>query len=154
MSSVGDYMNTRMVVRDSNATVREVAKAMTEWNISSVAITDEKGKKVVGILTERDIVKNTAKGVLSGRITAGSLMSTPVVSVKSDMPIEDAARLMLSQKVRHLLVEDANKRVMGIITTTDLARYLKQRSGLAKGTSADRGESSDTLLSEVWELFF
>lgn len=154
MGSVGDYMNTRMVIRDSNATVLEVAKAMTEWNVSSVAITDEKGMKVIGILTERDIVKNTAKGVLSGRITAGSLMSTPVVSVKSDLPIEDAARLMLSQKVRHLLVEDAYKRVMGIITTTDLARYLKQRSSLEKGTSADRGESPDPLLSEVWELFF
>lgn len=153
MSSVGDYMNTRMVIRDSNATVVEVAKTMTDSNISSVAITDEKGKNVIGILTERDIVKNTAKGV-SGRITAGSLMSTPVVSVKSDMPIEDAARLMLNQKVRHLLVEDAHKRVIGIITTTDLARYLKKRSSLAAGASAGPVESPDPLISEVWELFF
>ncbi|MCI0557648.1 MAG: CBS domain-containing protein [Nitrososphaera sp.] len=100
MSSVGDYMNKGMVIRDSNATVLEVAKTMAQWNISSVAITDDTGKKVLGILTERDIVKCIAKGVPSGTITAGSLMSTPVVSVKSDMPIEQAARLMLKQKVR------------------------------------------------------
>lgn len=154
MSTVGDYMNTRMVIRDSNATVLEISKVMTEWNISSVAITDEEGKNVIGILTERDIVKNIAKGVLSGRIAAGSLMSTPVVSVKSDMPIEDAARLMLNRKVRHLLVEDAYKRVTGIITTTDLARYLKQRASTTTGATARRVESSDPLLSEVWELFF
>jgi len=154
MSSVGDYMNTGMVIRDSKATVLEVAKTMAQWNISSVAITDGKGKKVIGILTERDIVKSIAKGVPSGRITAGSLMSTPVVSVKSDMPIEEAARLMLSQKVRHLLVEDAYHRVTGIITTTDLARYLKQKMSTATGTPASEADSSDPLLSEVWELFF
>jgi CBS domain-containing protein len=142
-----------MVIRDTNATVLEVAKAMTDWNISSVAITDDKGENVVGILTERDIVRNTAKNVLSGRVTAGSLMSTPVVSVKSDMPIEDAARLMLNKKVRHLIVEDA-KRVVGIITTTDLARYLKKRASSAKGTPASPVESPDPLLSEVWELYF
>jgi CBS domain-containing protein len=127
---------------------------MTDWNISSVAITDDKGKKVIGILTERDIVKNTAKGLLSGKITAGSLMSTPVVSVKRDMSIEDAARLMTSRKVRHLLVEDADKRVIGIITTTDLARYLKQRSSSTEGSPVGKVESPDPLLSEVWELFF
>jgi CBS domain-containing protein len=142
-----------MVIRDTNATVLEVAKAMTDWNISSVAITDDKGENVVGILTERDIVRNTAKNVLSGRVTAGSLMSTPVVSVKSDMPIEDAARLMLNKKVRHLIVEDA-KRVVGIITATDLARYLKKRASMVKGTPTSRVESPDPLLSEVWELYF
>lgn len=154
MSSVGDYMNKGMVIRDSNATVLEVAKTMAQWNISSVAITDDTGKKVMGILTERDIVKSIAKGVPSGRIRAGSLMSTPVVSVKSDMPIEQAARLMLKQKVRHLLVEDAYHRVTGIITTTDLARYLKQRTSMATEALSGEAESPDPLLSEVWELFF
>lgn len=153
MSSVGDYANTGMVIRDSKATVLEVAKTMTQWNISSVAIADDKDNKVIGILTERDIVKSFAKGVPSDSITAGSLMSTPVVSVKSDMPIEQAARLMLRQKVRHLLVEDAYHRVTGIITTTDLARYLKQKMSTAAGSAASKADSSDPLLSEVWELF-
>ena len=153
MSSVGDYANTGMVIRDSKATVLEVAKTMTQWNISSVAIADDKDNKVIGILTERDIVKSFAKGVPSDSITAGSLMSTPVVSVKSDMPIEQAACLMLRQKVRHLLVEDAYHRVTGIITTTDLARYLKQKMSTAAGSAASKADSSDPLLSEVWELF-
>lgn len=154
MSSVGDYMTTGMVIRDSKVTLLEVAKTMAQRNVSSVAITDVKGKKVKGILTERDIVKSIARDVLSGRITASSLMSTPVVSVKSDMPIEQAARLMLREKVRHLLVEDAHHRVMGIITTTDLAKYLKQRMSAAKGTPASAADSSDPLSSEAWELFF
>jgi hypothetical protein len=52
MSSVEHYVNTRVVSRDSKASVLEVAKAMADWSISSVAITDEEeeegNKKVVG----------------------------------------------------------------------------------------------------------
>ena len=57
-------MNTKMVMRDSNASVFELAKVMVDWGVSSVAITDEEdqnnNKKVIGILTERDIVKSIA----------------------------------------------------------------------------------------------
>ena len=155
MGSLEDYMNTRMVRRDSKASVLEVAKAMVDWNISSVAITDdEQSKKLVGILTERDIVKSIAKGVPPDGITAGSLMSSPILSIRNDQPIEEAALLMIRNKVRHLLVEDpARQRVIGIITTTDLARYLKQRM---KETTAreDEKEQSSELLAEVWELYF
>jgi predicted transcriptional regulator len=45
------------------ASVLELAKVMVEWSVSSVAITDEENnKKVIGILTERHIVKSIAKG--------------------------------------------------------------------------------------------
>src|ERR687895_1698496 len=166
MSSVEDYMNTKMVMRDSKASVLELAKVMVDWGVSSVAITDEEdqnnNKKVIGILTERDIVKSIAKGVPpdSGGITAGSIMSSPILSIRKGQPIEEAALLMIRNKVRHLLVEDpARNVVIGIISTTDLARYLKTRM---KQISVDREDekeqqsssSSQVLLSEAWELYF
>ena len=171
MSSVQDYMNTRMVMRDSKASLLELAKAMVDSNVSSVAITDEEennNKRVIGILTERDIVKSIAKGVPpdgggSGSITAGSIMSSPILSIRKGQPIEEAALLMIRNKVRHLLVEDPDARnvVIGIISTTDLARYLKKRM---KQVSVDREDekegqqpsssSSQVLLSEAWELYF
>jgi predicted transcriptional regulator len=174
MSSVEDYMNARMVLRDSKASVLELAKVMVEWGVSSIAITDEENnKKVVGILTERDIVKSIAKEVPPDGITAGSLMSSSILSVRKDQPIEEAALLMIRNKVRHLLVEDPSSHngVIGIITTTDLARYLQKRM---KHTAAARREdekeqqqqqqqqqsfsssssSEQLLLSEAWELYF
>ena len=45
MSSVEDYMNARMVMRDSKASVLELARVMVDWSVSSVAITDEEKKK-------------------------------------------------------------------------------------------------------------
>jgi CBS domain-containing protein len=166
MSSVEDYMNTKMVMRDSKASVLELAKVMVDWGVSSVAITDEEdqnnNKKVIGILTERDIVKSIAKGVPpdGGGITAGSIMSSPILSIRKGQPIEEAALLMIRNRVRHLLVEDpARNVVIGIISTTDLARYLKKRM---KQVSVDREDekeqqsssSSQVLLSEAWELYF
>jgi CBS domain-containing protein len=175
MSSVEDYMNTKMVMRDSKASVFELAKVMVDWGVSSVAITaDEEdqnnnnNKKVIGILTERDIVKSIAKGVPpdgggSGSITAGSIMSSPILSIRKGQPIEEAALLMIRNKVRHLLVEDPDARnvVIGIISTTDLARYLKKRMKQATADREDEKEgqqpsssSSQVLLSEAWELYF
>jgi predicted transcriptional regulator len=172
MSSVEDYTNARMVMRDSKASVLELAKVMVEWSVSSVAITDEENnKKVVGILTERDIVKSIAKGVPPDSITAGSLMSSSIFSIRKDQPIEEAALLMIRNKVRHLLVEDPSSHngVIGIITTTDLARYLQKRMKPTAALREDEKEqqqqqqqqssssspsSEQLLLSEAWELYF
>jgi predicted transcriptional regulator len=154
--------------------VLELAKVMVEWSVSSVAITDEENnKKVVGILTERDIVKSIAKGVPPDDITAGSLMSSSILSIRKDQPIEEAALLMIRNKVRHLLVEDPSSRngVIGIITTTDLAKYLQKRmkhtaSAAAahrddekeqqqqQSSSSSSSSSEQILLSEAWELYF
>src|SRR5918994_6682886 len=148
MSSVQDYMNARMVMRDSKASVLELAKVMVDWNVSSVAITDEEqnNKKVIGILTERDIVKSIAKGASPDGISAGSLMSSTILSIRKDQPIEEAALIMIRNKVRHLLVEDPaahNRAIIGIITTTDLARYLKKRMKETSITAASREDEKE-----------
>jgi CBS domain-containing protein len=166
-------MNARMVMRDSKTSVLELAKVMVEWNVSSVAITDEEqNKKVIGILTERDIVKSIAKGTSPDAVTAGSVMSSQILSIRKDQPIEEAALIMIRNKVRHLLVEDSSPPpsahtggvIIGIITATDLARYLKKRmkdTTFTSTTTATREEgkeqqssSDQMLLSEAWELYF
>ena len=125
----------------------------------------------MGILTERDIVKSIAKGVPPDDITAGSLMSSSILSIRKDQPIEEAALLMIRNKVRHLLVEDPSYRngVIGIITTTDLAKYLQKRMKHAaaahrddekeqqqqqQSSSSSSSSSEQILLSEAWELYF
>lgn len=140
---VRDYMTTRMVTINQKETVLDVARTMADKNISSVAITDEQDR-IVGILTERDIVRSVTKGVAVHSVRASSLMTHPVVSIHPSLSIEEAARIMVKKKVRHLLVEEPrSRRVLGIITLTDLARYLKENL-------ADEAIAT----SEVWELFF
>jgi signal-transduction protein with cAMP-binding, CBS, and nucleotidyltransferase domain len=71
-------------------------------------------------------------------------MTRPLVSISSDSHIEGAARTMASNRVRHLMVTSPRDgQVIGIITVTDLARYLKQNL-----------TDEEIIASEVWQLFF
>jgi CBS domain-containing protein len=141
-ATVADYMSTEMFTMGSQSSLLEVAKKMVETNISSVVIT--KNSSGAGILTERDIVKAIASGIPPDGITAGSLMSHPLMAVDIGSSLEEAAKFMAKNKVRHVLVTETDtNNIVGILTATDLIRYLKQ-------TLTDK----EIVASEVWELFF
>lgn len=121
---VGEIMSKDIVKIDADKSIRDVANVMTERNISSILVEDS--GKIIGILTERDLVRNVcAKDAIASKTPAVSIMSAPVVTVSSNSPIERAADLMIKDKVRHLLVENSYGNIIGVITTTDLARYLR-----------------------------
>ena len=141
---VEDFMSTTTVTMNFKNSVLDIAKKMLAENISSIPITDDDGE-IIGILTERDMMKIVANELPPGGISAMSLMSFPTIKVKKKAPIEEAAKIMATKKLRHLIVEDTyNKDVVGIITVTDLARYLKRKS--------ETGEVPSS--SEAWEVFF
>jgi signal-transduction protein with cAMP-binding, CBS, and nucleotidyltransferase domain len=141
---VEDYMTTTTVTMNFKNSVLDIAKKMLAENISSIAITDDEGE-IVGILTERDMIKVIANELPLGGISAMSLMSFPTVTIKKNAPIEAAAKIMATKKLRHLIVQDTyGKDVVGIITATDLARYLREKSSRGAVPAA----------SEAWEVFF
>jgi CBS domain-containing protein len=91
------------------------------------------------------MIKVIANELPPSGISAMSLMSFPTVKVKKKAPIEEAAKIMATKKLRHLIVEDTyGEDIVGIITVSDLARYLKQKSKTGEELPA----------SEVWEIFF
>ena len=141
---VEDYMTTTTVTMNFKNSILDIAKKMLAENISSIPITNDEGE-IVGILTERDIIKIIANELSPRGISAMSLMSFPTVNVKKNAPIEEAAKIMATKKLRHLIVQDTyGTDVVGIITATDLARYLREKSR--------RGELLSS--SEAWEVFF
>src|SRR5919112_1064893 len=138
-TSVEDYMTITTVTMNFKNSVLDIAKKMLAENISSIPITDDDGE-IIGILTERDMMKIVANELPPGGISAMSLMSFPTIKVKKKAPIEEAAKIMATKKLRHLIVEDTyNKDVVGIITSTDLARYLKQKSKTNEELSRSEG---------------
>src|SRR5918992_274996 len=142
---VEDFMSTTTVTMNFKNSVLDIAKKMLAENISSIPITDDDGE-IIGILTERDMMKIVANELPPGGISAMSLMSFPTIKVKKKAPIEEAAKIMATKKLRHLIVEDTyNKDVVGIITVTDLVRYLKQKYK----KDEDLSDSE-----EVWKIFF
>jgi signal-transduction protein with cAMP-binding, CBS, and nucleotidyltransferase domain len=140
---VEDYMTITTVTMNFRNSVLDIAKKMLAENISSIPITEDEGE-IIGILTERDMIKVIANELPPSGISAMSLMSFPTVKVKKKAPIEEAAKIMATKKLRHLIVEDTyGEDIVGIITVSDLARYLKQKS-----------KTGELPASEVWEIFF
>jgi CBS domain-containing protein len=136
-------MTITTVTMNFRNSVLDIAKKMLAENISSIPITDAEGE-IIGILTERDMIKIIANELPPSGISAMSLMSFPTVKVKKKAPIEEAAKIMATKKLRHLIVEDTyGEDIVGIITVSDLARYLKQKS-----------KTGELPAPEVWEIFF
>ncbi|WP_337862083.1 CBS domain-containing protein [Nitrososphaera sp.] len=128
-TTVERYMNERLVTINIRSTAKDIAKLMDKNNVSSVLITDD-NNDIIGIFTERDIVRIISRDLQPDRIIA---ISPPLVYVDANTPMEQASDIMLKNKVRHLLVKDpVSKEIVGIITNTDFAKYLRNQS-VSKG---------------------
>ena len=132
-TTVEEIMNRKVVSVDAGASVQRAAEVMAKRNVSSVMLKD--GDRIVGILTERDLARNVcAKDSLASKTPAVSIMSTPVQAVSKNAPVERAASMMAEHGLRHLAVEGDYQAIVGVVTTTDLAKYLRKKLGI---TGAD-----------------
>jgi NADH:ubiquinone oxidoreductase subunit F (NADH-binding)/CBS domain-containing protein/(2Fe-2S) ferredoxin len=109
-------------------TVREdqkisgVVKVMGDKNVSGVFVVDENGK-LVGIFTERDIVRCVEKGIsLDGEVIQ-NIMRTDLTIFDPSMVLSSAIALALRKKIRHLPVVE-KETIVGMITFRDLIFYL------------------------------
>ena len=120
---VRDIMTKHVVTIDENRTALEAAKIMTEKGISSLIVL--KDQNPVGIVTERDFVKKICiKELKISHIKVNEVMSKIRTFADPDIPIEVAVQRMVNHKIRRLPIMETGQ-VVGIITVTDLAKYLR-----------------------------
>lgn len=103
----------KVLVAEDNISAREAAKIMSKRNVGSLVVLRK--NKLVGIVTERDIMKNIDK--LGSKIS--EMMSKNVTTISPKDNVENAAILMAKNKIKRLPVIDDGK-LVGIITATDL----------------------------------
>lgn len=113
---VKDIMNKAIVV-DFDISLKEAAKIMSDKNIGSLIVL--KDNKIIGIITENDIVRNVSN--LDRKIS--QIMSKRVLTINEDEDIDNAAELMGKNKIKRVPVIDKNGRLTGIVTTTDLIAH-------------------------------
>ena len=130
-NAVREIMSTNLETIDVTENAQDAAKKMNDKRISSVLVVDrdKKTKEPIGIVTERDLViRVCAAGTSSEQVSIQEIMSSPIATVEPQATVETAADLMLSNKVRHLLVVDEQTRKpMGIIAPSDLNKYLRAK---------------------------
>jgi CBS domain-containing protein len=127
---VEDVMVRDVVTIDENSTVREAADVMNKFEIGCL-IAVKKGK-AVGIITERDLLKRVvaeARDVNKTKVKA--VMSSPLVVVEPSMNLEEAVKLMFQMKIKKLPVVE-EKRLVGLVSLTDIARFQPQMIKILK----------------------
>ena len=122
--TVNDVMTERVITTDVDESVKNAARAMAKFGISSLLVFSEEGLK--GILTERDIITRiVCAGLDPSVVPVCDVMSEPVIVVGPDTPLEDAVELMLVNQIKKLpILEQKGKtyNVKGILSLIDVAR--------------------------------
>jgi CBS domain-containing protein len=119
-----DVMPMRLVQVAPDDSVHAAAARMAQEDVGSVAVCE--GSRLVGILTERDVLRLVARGADPERTRAAELMTTELVTVSPDDDVVSAARLMGERRIRHLpIVQGSN--LLGVVGIRDVLAALADR---------------------------
>jgi CBS domain-containing protein len=100
--------------------LQDAASKMKSLDVGSLPVCD--GRRLVGILTDRDI---TVRAVADGRDPADTkvsdMMTSEMIYCFEDQSLEDAARLMQEHQIRRLPIVDRKQQLVGIVSLGDVA---------------------------------
>jgi CBS domain-containing protein len=127
-SPLGSLIRRAPVTVPLDASVRQAIRVMDEKRIGSIIVADAGGKLPLGIFTLRDLLHRVALPGCTLDLPIAAVMTAGVITVKPHTTAYQAALIMGSRGLRHLLVVDEAGELIGIVSQNDL--FALQRSGL------------------------
>ncbi|HET8978810.1 MAG TPA: CBS domain-containing protein [Solirubrobacteraceae bacterium] len=124
MPVVHEHMSRDLLSVNPGEAITEVAQRMVERNLGAVLVHD--GERLVGIMTERDLLKAVARG-LPGDARVAQYMTADPETIAPDDTTQHAAVLMIHGGFRHLPVVERDG-VVGILSIRDLMRITIEDS--------------------------
>ena len=126
MSIVRDIMSTKLVSVQPSATVAEAATVMGERHVGSALVME--GESLVGIFTERDIVRALSQDFDAPGHPISQWMTKQPKTISADAPVEEALETMLSGGFRHIPVLE-DRGVVGVVSMRDVSKASAERPG-------------------------
>ena len=162
---VSDVMTRTVGAVRHRAAFKDIVHAMRQWHVSAVPVVDDEGR-VVGVVSEADLLHKEelrdgdpdlpraghapTGGSLYPRprrlsdlgkaaaVEAEGLMTAPAVTVHGDTTLAQAARLMARHRVKRLPVVDAEGRLRGVVSRSDLLKvFLRDDADIAEEIRRD-----------------
>ncbi len=128
---VRDVMTPNPECVSNNDSILDVARIMKNEDTGVVPVLD--GKKIVGLITDRDIV---VRGIAEGRdlnnLRVNEIMTKSIRKVKEDTPINEVLNLMSSSEIRRVPVVNNNDELVGIVSIGDIAAQGNQDGKVGK----------------------
>lgn len=142
---VTEIMESDVATVGDDASLEDAIRAMVDRSVGGVPVVDP-CSVVVGIVTERDIVRLTCEADSPRKV--GDIMSRRVTTAPPDMAIGAAARTMIASGFRRLPVV-ADGYVCGIITATDIMRYLGKGDAFKKLVTGNVDEAFSAPIGSI-----
>ncbi len=120
--NVVDLMTTEVIAVSRDTELREAARLMFRNRVSGLPVTEPDGT-LIGIITEADFLRlevERQEGARDQVATVGEVMSIGVVTIRPEMEIYEAAKIMTVQEVKRLPVVDDDNRLLGVISRADI----------------------------------
>lgn len=123
MSGIYDIISRNVIKASPFDTIKSICDTIKEKSVGAVVIINS-DDEVVGIITERDIIKKVICDKKdSETLVAKDIMTTKVIIGTEDLSIVKAANIFMENKIKKLPIVK-NGKLIGIITQTDLMRFL------------------------------
>lgn len=122
---VRDIMSRDVQVARPNDTLREVAGRMRAGDFGFMPVAD--GDRLMGTVTDRDIVVRGLADGIGPDATVDGCMSTDVKCVREDDDLKSALESMGGSQIRRLPVVDKDERLVGVVSLGDLSTRVKEK---------------------------
>lgn len=117
-----DVMTIPVVSARANASARDIVLQLTTGLYSGMPVTEGNGK-VIGIITELDLLDAVNNGKELVKTTASDIMTKEVTTIAPDTPISEICKLMNEKNIIRLPVVK-NEKLVGVVSRSDILRYL------------------------------
>ena len=121
MATIERHVTKQVVALDAITPCREAARVMRDKKIGAIAVRE--GGRIVGIVTERDLVARVMASGDSGAMPIGEAMRTDLPKLPLTSSEVETSEMMRTQYTRHLLVEESGS-VVGIISMRDVIQLM------------------------------
>ena len=137
---VKHWMKQPAITIDEKETMDRAVKSLKQHDITMLPVLG-KGK-LVGVVTDRDLKRASASDAttleihellyLISTIRVGEIMTRPVITVPEDFTIEETAKVLLENKISGVPVVNAEGRVVGTITASEIFKVIISLTGVGK----------------------
>jgi CBS domain-containing protein len=121
VATVAQVMNANVLTVDPAASIGEAAEKMMDAGVGAVVVVEDMAR-IVGIVTERDILRAVAQRVRAAEARVRQWMTESVVTIEPETTVEDAAEMMFERNFRHLPVMK-DGRLLGIVSLRRLSQW-------------------------------
>lgn len=125
-----DIMSGSVKTATRGMTLKDVAMLMRDGDMGSVPVVEN--GKLIGIITDRDIVVRSIAEGREASSTVGEAMTSEIFSVKPDDFVFEAIRLMGDKQIRRVPVVNENGELAGIIAMADIALEMEDEREIAE----------------------